>query len=105
MLAKADCDGMKQTVKETAGGLKTEEVESLLDVLFSCRLVDTDVSYVAEKREIDFVSTVFLVVVHKGNQLVVVVAGDGQRAVDVADVAYGLAHLVGGEARLYGTQV
>ena len=73
------------------------EIECFFDARLCSGLVDADVANVPQQGEVDASVDVFLVVAHQFKQFGIVVAGDGQFAVVVADIGHGGAHLLGGE--------
>ena len=81
------------------------EVEGFLDFFRGGGLVDEYVAYAAEEGEVYRSGDVLLVVLHEGEKFVVVVTGEGQGAVVLADVLDGLVELVGGESRFLCTEI
>ena len=81
------------------------EVEGFLDFFRGGGLVDEYVAYAAEEGEVYRSGYVLLVVLHEGEKFVVVITGEGQGAVVLADVADCLVELVGGESSLLGTEI
>lgn len=91
--------------EQTSAAL-TVEVEGFFYLLLGGRLVDADVTYVAQEGEVDGGGCqVLLVVGHQFQQTGIVLAGDGQSTVVVEDEADGLPHLVDREATLGDAQV
>ena len=54
-----------------------DEIKRLPDFLLRYRLVDADIAYPGQKRDIDFIATVLLVMVHQFYQLRIIIAGKG----------------------------
>ena len=81
------------------------EVEGFLDFFRGGGLVDEYVAYAAEEGEVYRSGYVLLVVLHEGEKFVVVITGEGQGAVVLADVADRLLELVGGESRFLRTEI
>ena len=91
--------------EQTSAAL-TVEVEGFFYLFFGGRLVDADVTNVAQEGKVDGGGRqVLLVVGHQFQQTGVVLAGDGQSTVVVEDEADGLPHLVDREATLGDAQV
>ena len=81
------------------------EIEGFLDFFCGGSLVDEDFTYAAEEGEVYRSGYVLLVVLHEGEKFVVVITGEGQDAVVLADVADRLVELVGGESRFLCTEI
>ena len=82
-----------------------QEVERLKYLFLRGSLVDTYIANVAQEGEVDVVGRVLLIVLHEGEQCIVVVARDGQLRIMGVDVLHRLAYHVGGEAHLGSTEV
>lgn len=87
------------------GSALSQEVERLAYLLFADYLVDVYLAHIAEQGDIDVGARVLLVVVHQGEQLRIVVAGDGGGTIILADVMERLSQLVGGEAQPGGAEI
>ena len=87
------------------GSALTIEIECLFDFVFSSCLVDADVAHMAQKREVDGVAHILLVVVHQFYQSRIVVAGDCHPSVVLLDECHGLTHDVGGKSSLDTTEI
>ena len=81
------------------------EVEGFFDLLLSGCLVDTQITNVGQEGEVDGAALILLIVMHQLQQVGIVITGDGHTAIVLFDKLYRLAHLVGGEARLYARQI
>ena len=81
------------------------EIECLKYFFLCSRLIDTDITHIAQQGKVDDARYVFLVVGHQLVQGGIVVAGDGHLAVVCFDELHRLVHLISGEACLHGTEI
>ena len=85
-----------------------EDVEGGGDVAWGDRLVDMVIADSTEQGAGDLTVAAFLVVTHQGQQVVVVVAGEGEVAVVVADEVAQQVNVIAGEfedAGLFGSKL
>ena len=81
------------------------EIEGFFYFLGCGCLVDHDFAYCREQGEIDDASSILFVVSHKGNELIVVVASEGEVRIVLTDEPYRLAHTFGREACLDAAEI
>ena len=82
-----------------------EKVEGVFYLLHRRRLVNLDVAHVGKQREVYLVTKILLVVVHQGDELIVVVACKRQLSIPLFNEPDHLSHLFRGEAALDAAQV
>ena len=70
------------------------KVEHLENRFFVRRLVQADIAYLFQQREIDAAGSVFLVMLHQFVKAVVLLAAKGESAVILFDKLDGLAHFI-----------
>ena len=81
------------------------EIESLLDLFVCCCLVDTDISDVAQQGKVNVFAHILLVVLHQGNQSLVVFAVYAIISLVLTDIPHSLSHDVCWKPCLDATQI